>query len=367
MSGKQMTDNGRRKTDNRRRIFGPLSSVFYLLLFCGNAYCGELRFKFQPGDKYSLALVTEQKMLRVVDGNERAVEQTTRLESNFDVEEVDSNSNAWVKYTYKRITMKFKTPEQKMDFDSDANQLKIPMQATPMKMVMGESLYLWVTPQGHMGKINGLASLVTYAKGKLGIFQGSDIISRDIEQQFDEHEVRRRFEDQFAVFPDSNQGGTWSRVEVLSTADIGSPTMGKVEDVNIVFERTFRLNPEKSGRGGIVIVDVNLVIKPAPTQVVNTSVPEEASTAPARASREISGGGTGQVEIEEATGRIINYTMTQDTVERVKFIARGTILRPPPSPEPLTRHIVTSFQMTKVEGAEPTQPADANDKMGKGV
>jgi hypothetical protein len=361
MNARKMTEDRRQITENGRRIFCPLSSILCLLLFCGNAYCGELRFKFQPGDKYSLALVTEQKLSRVVDGNERVMEQTTRLESNFDVEEIDSNSNAWVKYTYKRINMKFKSPEQKFDFDSDANQLKIPMQAMPMKMVMGESLYLWVTPQGRMGKINGLASLVTYAKGKAGNFQGADIISQNIEQQFDEPDVKRRFEDLFAVFPDSNQGETWSRVEVLSPADIGSPAIGNVEDVNIISERTFRLNPEKSGHG-TAIVDVNLVMKPTPAPVVDSSASNEAMTVPTKASREVSGKGAGQVEIEEATGRIINYTMTQDMIESVKFTSQGPILRPPSSPQPIISHKVTTFQMTKVEGAKPAQPADANEK-----
>jgi hypothetical protein len=136
--------------------------------------------------------------------------------------------------------------------------------------------------------------------------------------------------------------------------------------VNIVFEKTFRLNPDKSGQGGIAVVDVNLVIKSASAPVLSAPAPESSI----RANREISGEGAGRIEIEEATGRIISSKMTQDMTERIKYVAQGPMLRPPPAPEPTTTHTVTTFQMTrreppapgKVEGDKPARPADANEK-----
>jgi hypothetical protein len=153
------------------------------------------------------------------------------------VEEVDENGAAWTRYTYKRVIMKLRSKDQKLDFDSDANQLKIPIQAMPFQLALGESVYLRITPQGHIEKINGLQSLITYAKGKIGDFPGADTVSRNIDRQFDEPVVRRTLEDQFTVFPDSNNEGTiWTRKEVLSSADAGyAPKSEQVEDVNIVF------------------------------------------------------------------------------------------------------------------------------------
>ena len=333
---------------------------------CGKAFCGELKFRFQPGDKYSLVSVTEQKMSRVVDGNEKSSEQTTRLECDFDIEEVDENVFAWARYAYKRVTMKLRSEEQKIEFDSDANQLKAPMQAMPLRLAIGESVYLRITPQGQIEKINGLQALITNAKAKMGDFSGAGAVSQSIERQFAGPAVRRELENQLAVFPDSNGAGEiWGRREVLSSADVGYTLIGQIEEVNIVYEKTFRLNPT-AVRGGIAMVDVNLTIKPV---TVAANMP--ASGAQARANREISGEGAGQIEIEEATGRIISSKMTQDTAERVKFAAQGQKLRPPPSPEPIITHTVTTFQMTKiaegkpVEGETshiggPAQPADAN-------
>ena len=348
---------------------------FLGVMFCSVAMADSLKFKFSPGDRYSLVSVTEQKMARVVDGNERAFEQSTRLECDFDIEEVDEAGFAWVKYVYRRVIMKAKSPELNFAFDSDANQFKTPIQAMPLRLAVGEELYLQITPQGRMEKINGLQALITSAKAKMGNFAGADKIGQGITQRFVEPTVRRELEDQLRIFPESNEGGvTWSRTEILSSAEAGYAQAEQIEEANIVFERTFRLNPDKSGQGGIAVVDVNLVIKPASTPVFSTP-PERDGQAQApessiRANREILGEGTGRIEIEEATGRIISSKMTQDVTERVKYVAQGPMLRPPPAPEPSTTHTVTTFQMTqreppvpsKVEGDKSAQSADANEK-----
>ena len=349
---------------------------FVAAMFCSVAMADSLKFKFSPGDRYSLVSVTEQKMARVVDGNEQAAERTTQLECDFDIKEVDEAGFAWVKYTYRRVIMKAKSQEVNFVFDSDANQLKTPMQAMPLRLAMGEELYLRITPQGQIEKINGLQALITSAKAKMANFAGADRVSQGIIQVFAEPTVRRELEDQLRIFPESNEGGaTWSRTEILSSAEAGYAQAEQTEEVNIVFEKTFRLNPAKSGQGGVAVVDVNLVIKSASAPVLSTP-PErdgqaQASVSPVRANMEIWGEGAGQVEIEEATGRIISSKMTQDTTERVKYIVQqGLMLRLPPAPEPITTHTVTTFQMTqreppvpsKVEGDKSAQSADANEK-----
>ncbi|MGD0571482.1 MAG: DUF6263 family protein [Sedimentisphaerales bacterium] len=323
----------------------------------------ELRFRFQPGDKYSLASVTEQKITRVIDGNESSTEQTIHLECGMDVEEVDENGNAWTRYTYKRVIMKLRSKDQKLDFDSDANEPKTPILAAPFKLALGESIYLRITPQGHIEKINGLLSLITYAKGKMGSFPGADTVSQNIDRQFDEPEVRRELEDQFAVFPDSNnEETTWTRKEVLSSADLSYGKADQADEVNIVFENTFRLNTDKSGKGGISVVDVNLIVRPEVARAANTRTSDQSVVAYTKAVREISGDGAGQIEIENTTGLIINSKMTQDMVEKVKLVTKSQMLRPTPGPEPIITHEVTTFQMTKIADGKPAQPADANEK-----
>jgi len=195
---------------------------FLGVMFCSVAMADSLKFKFSPGDRYSLVSVTEQKMARVVDGNERVAAQTTQLECDFDIEEVDEAGFAWVKYVYRRVIMKAESPELNFVFDSDANQLKTPIQAMPLRLAVGEELYLRITPQGRIEKINGLQALITSAKAKTGNFTGADRVGQGITQRFAEPTVRRELEDQLRIFPESNEGGvTWSRTEILSSAEAG--------------------------------------------------------------------------------------------------------------------------------------------------
>jgi hypothetical protein len=332
---------------------------FAAAMFCSVATAESLKFKFAPGDKYSLVSITDHNALQVVDGNEQKSEENNQLECSLDIEEVDENGFAWAKYTYKRFTMKLRSESQKFSYDSDANQLKIPVQALPWRVAMGESVYLRITPQGRIEKINGLQALITIAKSKIRNITNADTIIPNINRQFAEATVRRELENQLAVFPDSNESDRiWNRKEILSSEDLGYAVVERVEEVNTVIEKTFRLNPEKSARGGVAVLDVNLVIKPASTHAYNPSVSEAAS----RPSREVSGEGFGQIEIEEATGRVISNKSTRDIIERIKFITPMHMIRPPPGPEPLISHIVTTFQMTKTVEDKPTQPADTNDK-----
>lgn len=334
-----------------------------VLLLCSNSVAETLRFKFALGDKYSLVSAIDKKTLRVIDGNELPSEQTSQVECVLEVEDIDETGNAWTKYTYERVILKSQSKDLKLDFDSDAPGPKTPIQVMPFQLALGESVYLLITPQGHIEKINGLKALVTSAKARIGDISGADIVSQGLDREFSEQVVRRSLEDQFRVFPDSNnEGTTWARKKPLSAADMGYATMTQISEVNTVFERTFRLNAEKSEQNGVSVVDVNLIIRPETASVTDTQASDQPIIVPTIATREISGSGAGRIEIENATGRIINSKMTQDMVERVKMTTQNQMLRPPSGPQPATTHMVTTFQMTKIDTAKPARPTDTNEK-----
>jgi hypothetical protein len=324
----------------------------------GFAQGSELRFRFQPGDKYFLVSVTDQKTIRYADENEpfdsaqggerakrvepQVVEQTIRLGCDLDIEDVEENGCAWARYTYRQAAMKIKAPGVNIAFDSDANQpkAKVPGPALPLALGLGESFYVKITPQGHIDKINGLQAIVSCARGKIPNTQGKEQLIVTIGNQFDESAVKRELEDQLAVFPDACAtavvvGDTWSRSEQVSGA-------------NVVVEQTWRL---KSQLNGVATIDVNLIARP----VANA---QEIMVGNAKGKREVSGQGTGQIEIDESTGRIITNTLTKDLVEESKVSAQGLMLRPGPSPKPVRTHIVTTFQMIRRESPPIPSPAE---------
>jgi hypothetical protein len=237
---------------------------------------------------------------------------------------------------------------------------------------------LRITPQGRIEKINGLQALITSAKAKMASFAGADKVGQSIAETFAEPTIKRELEDRLRIFPGPNeQGTTWSQTNILSPAEAGFGGPEWTGEVNIIYEKTFRLKssttspaPASSdanlggGQSGVAVVDVNLVIKTASAPVAGAPAPGT----PMRNDLEVSGGGTGQIEIEEATGRIINSKITEDMTARLVYAAQGPMLRPPPPTEPITTHTVTTFQMTqreppvpdKVEVDKLARPADAN-------
>jgi hypothetical protein len=198
------------------------------------------------------------------------------------------------------------------------------------------------------------------AKSKIPNVAIKDQLIQVIDRQFDEAAIKRELQNQLAVFPDANSGpisigDAWSRRQLA-------------EEGKISFEWIFRLrerrpapilDPNAQPSSKAVVTDQISKFDSVPQSQnwcwvvdVNVGVSSDANEAPIsveglKATREVSGQGTGQIEIEESTGRIINSVLAQDVVEKIRFLTEGAIRRPPPAPAPARTHIVTTFQMIK--------------------
>ena len=346
----------------------------------------QLRFRFQPGDRFYLVSVDEQTTTQVVDGNQQVISQTIRLRCDLDIDEVEENGCAWAKYTYGRVAMKITGPSTKVEFDSGANQQKVPSQAMPLAVVVGEEFYVKITPQGRIDKINGLQSVAGSAKAKVPNTAGRNQVVQAIDSQFAEAVVKRELEDRLAVFPDLNAvtgpaSARSPRGEAGDPCLVTPPSAGRgdeervttwsrteqIDEEKIVVERTFRFKERMASGdtpGGITIIEVNVVVRPAADV-------DETVRGGVRMRREISGQGAGQIEIDEPTGRIINERLVQDSIEEIKAFSEGQVRRIPPIPEPTRTHTIATFQMIKrdsekppaspppggVEGSQPDQSA----------
>jgi len=170
--------NSELKVVNSAAIFSFLNSRFlicvavfaFTALMAGNSRAEEnLRFRFQPGDKYFLSLATEYKKVQAADGNEQASEQINRLGCDLDIEEVDVNGYAMARFAYRKSAIKVRMPGLSFDFDSGSGDIKIHTQAIPAKAVIGESFYIRITPQGRLVKITGLPAVISSAKSKIPV------------------------------------------------------------------------------------------------------------------------------------------------------------------------------------------------------
>ena len=307
----------------------------------------ELRFQFRPGDKFSLILVTQINTTLPASSTENKsvsgggieslrdepVEQTFRIRSDLDIEEVEPDGSAWAKYTYRQVSLKSKSRDSEVDYDSEDRRLMkdveqdplreqsviatVPLKVMPWVSVINESFYLRITPQGQITNINGLAAVVGSAKSRVLNMSVRNQILESIEEQFTEDNLKRSLENQIAVFPDPNKfgmgrvgiGDTWSRKQ-------------RENEDHITIERTYKL---MEYRDGVAVLDVNIIVA------------SDANAGPVsidgmKAERELSGRGTGQIEIEQSSGQILNSTMARDLIERIKFLSEGAFRRSPSPP-----------------------------------
>jgi type II secretory pathway component PulJ len=337
---------------HRVKNFSILNSQFSILLciigllFCCSAAAETPGFNFQPGDKYLLTSVTEEKITRTVDSNERIRNRTTRFECDFDVEEVDEDGQAWAKYTYRRTGKKITGPDINLDFDTNTKSRKVDLQTLPMLLVIGEGLYIRISPQGRVAQINGLQAALSNVNSNIPRMSDRDklTITNIIDEMLSESTIKRTLEEQLAVFPDSNHNSQWSRtIEVPSK---------KIEQ-----KWSYRI---KSSKDDIIIVDVNLESTPSADT-------DEVTRGDVKYRRQTSGWGQGRIEIDlnaVETHPIIKSVITQDLTDELKISSQGPLLRVPKIAEPVQTHIESTFLMTRREPpaktGEPNQPLDTN-------
>jgi hypothetical protein len=300
-----------------------------------------------------------------------------RLECDFDVEEVDNDGNTWAKYTYRRVTFKAKGAGLDMEYDSDANRPKVPPQVLSLHLARGESFFIRVTPQGHIDKINGLSAVMGNAKSKIPNIAERDLLIRLVEQYFAEAAIKRELESRLAVFPDSAPPAAVLRQQDAGAGaiDIGDSWSRRelVDDDKTLLKWTWRLRERRGiAPDTIAVIDVNLVASPAPRSPSGEAGSkvegqprfigdkQEVAIGGVKTRREVKGQGFGQIEIDEATGRIINSTLTHDLVEIILLLPEGPIRRPPPAPAPTRMHIVTTFQMIKRDSNKLPVASEAN-------
>jgi hypothetical protein len=323
--------------------------IFCFLIFtffCRSAAAEIPSFNFQPGDKYLLTLVTEAKIKRTFDSNEHVLNRTTRFECDFDIEEIDEDGHAWAKYTYRRTGQKVTGPDIDLDFDSNGESRKVDLQTLPMLLVIGEGLYIKISQQGRVDKINGLQAVLSNVKSNIPRVSDRDklTINNIIDEMLSESAIKQTLEEQLAVFPDSNHNSQWTRYV-------------KIPSKKIEQKWSYRI---KNSKDGIIIVDVNL-------ESTSSSNTDEIVRGGVKYRRHSSGQGQGRIEIDlnaAGTRPIVKSVITQDLTDDLKVSSQSHLLRIPKIAEPIQTHIESTFSMIRREPTakilEPNQPDDIN-------
>jgi len=324
----------------KKRIFGAVALCLTVAALAArsedNTEKREYKWRLEKGQNYVLQTSVERKTAQTVSGKTENLEQTTGFECHFVIQDVEQDGSAWVNYSYKKANIKLKAPGVDVVFDS-TKDTKLPLQALSLALLLGESYYFKMTPQGKVERINGLDMVLTNMKAKIPSVQGRDKIAESFRRQMDEQAVRKEMERIFAIYPQSAVavGEPWQTSEVLA------------EGAGMVVDKTSQIKERKNG---IAVIDVNIVIRPNPQS-------QPVRMGEMMVKWEASGNGRGKIETDEATGRIISGKIRSEWIEQAKVISAGARRRPEGPIASVKTQVVTTCEMSE-QNDEPAGSAE---------
>ena len=289
------------------------------------------KYKFKEGSRYYLKRVIEQKITRVVDSNEQITEQATGIGYELDVTEVDFEDNMWVSCKYDWTKVSLKSGEKTVFFDSSEKGTAT-VGTAGFKLIVGESFYVNITPEGEVKRVNGLDAVRSYVKNKIPPGSNREAVLKGLGQVLDVEITKKSFEDFMMIFPEKavGVGDFWDR-NVTFEAKSGK----------IIQKKKWTL---KSRKDGISLIEFEGSTRPEALK--RSQVPQNM-----KPRYEVSTVSRGQIEVEESTGRIIRSEIVEDTIAGYKDI-NGKL--PKGYPKPVKVHSVTVNEMTEQPKAVPS-------------
>jgi len=331
------------------KIYAIMLAVCFLPATTG--FAEELRFDFKAGDKFFLSTDVMQHVSQMVDNNEVITDQTTRIGCDLDIIEVNENGDALAQYTYRKAYLKLNKGSYNITYDSEANQVRIPVDALPLGLILGQNVFLKISPPGRIISIKGVTALISSTKAAAPLSQTRYQAFDFIDKNFNEQAIKRFIQERIAIFPEQT-----SKIKNQNTADISSDVNSpsfvtgtvspgeswiKVADLNDEppVRAEIWMFKIKEKQKGMVSMDVNVNVATSPNN-------EDIITGGTRFKHDISGYANGKIEIDEEKGTI-NENITWDINDVYKASAEGPVLRLIPPPPPVKSHMVSRFQMTR--------------------
>jgi len=297
---------GRNKMKARRNLVRFSTGVFVVLVLSSILSAGEkvqYRLRLKKGRKYYCKSVVEMEIAQILQGNVQQTKQTMGFGYDFDVEDVNTNGDMLVKWTYKLVQFKQESPAGVMEYDSSSKDSHPNAQARPVAALLGESFWVKLTPRGRVRQIKGLEPMYANIAKKLPQGPINQQMLNSLKQQFAQETLKEMIEVGTAIYPNRavGVGDSWGNKSAVSQ---GFP---------MVVQNKWVL---KHREGGKATIEVSGAIKPNPK-----AKPMELGST--KIVYEISGKQNGQIELEESTGRIINSSIKQVLAGEMKMAGSG--------------------------------------------
>lgn len=286
----------------------------------------QYRLKLEKGQKHYMRMTTEQQITQTVMGQEQKVEQGIGMGADFDVNDVDSSGNAWVRYTYRWVKFSQKSPMGEMVYDSSKKDSPVPPMGQGFAALLGEGFALRITPKGKVEQVKDLDKMRSNIRAKLSAGPMQEVMIKSLEKYMSEEAIKESTETSLAIYPEEpvGIGDSWSKTIIMSSS------------AAMIMENTWTL---KGRKDGVAAIEVVSVIKPNPE-----AKPIDIGTM--KMSYQLSGKQQGLIEMQESTGRMIHTKLNQEMSGQVTVKNTAT----PDAPDmviPMKTKAIISIEMTE--------------------
>ena len=298
------------------------------------------RLKLTKGAKYFFKTVTEQQITQTMTGQEQNMEQTIGMGMDFDVNDVNDRGDVWVRYTYRWMKFRQKSPMGEIVYDSSQKDVNVPPQVQGFAALLNEGFAVKLTPQGKAVQVKGLDKMRNNISQKLPTGPMREYMLKGMEQFLSEEAMKEFTENSFMAYPDKEVG----------VGDSWTQTVSMTRGLPMTIVNKCMLKDRKAG---VAILDVSSEIKTSPN-----AKPTEMG--PTKMTYELTGKQQGQVRIDETTGLMLTSKVEQQISGQIKMAMsappqaqKADQNQPQAPPEmiiPMKVKSTISMEMTKRKG-----------------
>jgi len=151
----------------------------------------DLKLRLKPRQKYRLRIINEDKVSMTMMEQRQDINSISTVGLEFEVEQIDANSIAWIKVTYLTLREKAGSAAGQMEYDSTKPDAATDHAfAQTYSAMIGQSFVMKVTPEGKMLELQGIDEMYMGMAEKIVEGEDESIRKRAMERMADGAEER---------------------------------------------------------------------------------------------------------------------------------------------------------------------------------
>jgi len=246
---------------------------------------------FEKGWSYTTHRTVSETFVLAAAGKSVVAKQKTEHVERSDVESVDQEGNAWVRYTLEWVRFEGSSPTGQSVYDSRTEDFPQWADAQALAALVGQSYRVKLSPQGQVIAAEGLEELNRRVAERMPDGPQAGDLLANIGDMFCLEGLKEVFDDELAVYPEGPVGiGDWW-------------------DKKVVWRRVMPLVREKSltlkqRRDGVAVIEVLTTVTP------NLRVPPKARSGVLTGTY-LSGREKDTIRLDESDGHIVQWDRRQ--------------------------------------------------------